>query len=194
MMREWENELTSYMIFKELEATGVLTEVIRLSMIPQSGDPPHPRSVMLRLFEDLQSSGFFLQNDFTASISRPMPKSPHPITNPPKHDILLGRGVTSHPGNVCFRKVVKQYTEEYDKAPRGQKRYLHSKIREDLNGRGIRFLYKREGKWFECIDSVAEKKIAHTLRKRGLLWKKEESQGDKVTVSSPLPSTVAASP
>mmetsp|Transcript_41415 Transcript_41415/g.99771 ORF Transcript_41415/g.99771 Transcript_41415/m.99771 type:complete len:637 (+) Transcript_41415:140-2050(+) len=92
------------------------------------------------------------------------PDNPDPIVNPARNDILLGGKGFNHPGNKFFREFVKQYTEEYDKAPRGQKRYLHSKIREDLNGRGIRFLYKKGVKWIECIDSAADKKIENSFR------------------------------
>ena len=87
-------------------------------------------------------------------------------TSPPRHDILLGRGrpIQSHPGNVCFREYLKQFSHEYDEAPRHLRRMVRLKIREDLKSRGIRFLQERDGRWVECSVTEAEKTIGQAFR------------------------------
>lgn len=97
-------------------------------------------------------------------------------TKPPRHDILLGRGrpIQSHPGNVCFREYLKQFSDEYNEAPRNLRRRVLSKIREDLNSRGIRFLQERSGSWVECSGADAEKTISQAFRNLRKKSKKEE--------------------
>jgi len=95
--------------------------------------------------------------------------------NPPRHDILLGRGkpIQNHPGNVCFREYLKQFSSEYDEAPRNLRRRVLGKIRQDLKGRGIRFLHERAGRWVECSAAEAEKTISQAFRNRRKQHKKE---------------------
>lgn len=112
----------------------------------------------------------------TGSTSKATPGISHPISSPPRHDILLGKGrsIQNHPGNVCFREFLKQYAEQYDATSRNQRRNVLSKIREDLNCRGIRFLQERDGKWVECFDSVADKTISQAFRNRRKQQSKKE--------------------
>lgn len=86
---------------------------------------------------------------------------------PRRHDVLLGRGRTiqNHLGNVHFREFLKQYSDDYDEAPRNKRRKIATELVHTLKGKGIRFLQQTEsGEWFESNFAEAEKKIGQVFR------------------------------
>ncbi|CAJ1938862.1 unnamed protein product [Cylindrotheca closterium] len=107
------------------------------------------------------------ENDATSGHSSP--------TSPPLQDILLGRGkpIQNHSGNVCFREYLKQFSIEYNEAPRHLRRTVRLKIREDLKRRGIRFLQEKDGRWVECSVAEAEKTIGQAFRNQRKQSRKE---------------------
>jgi len=98
------------------------------------------------------------------------------VIDPPRHHILLGRGrpIQRHPGNVCFREYLKQYSAAYDAAPRNMKRKVLSRIKDDLDNRGIQFLQEKDGFWVECGAPEIEKTISQAFRNLRKKNKKED--------------------
>jgi len=91
---------------------------------------------------------------------------PTPVV-PSRHDVLLGRGRTiqSHQGNVFFRDFVKQYRDDYDRAPRNKRRKITTDLVYALKAKGIRFLQQTDnGDWIESSFAEAEKKIGQVFR------------------------------
>ncbi len=96
---------------------------------------------------------------------------------PDTHDVLYGRGknVSSHPGNVYFRKLVKAIKVEYVAAPKHQKYYYAELVVQtikNLNPPG-RFLQRKkntsadadEGELFYDVgDKEAINKARQALR------------------------------
>jgi len=86
---------------------------------------------------------------------------------PRRHDVILGRGRTiqSHPGNVYFRKFLKQYCDSYDEAPRNQRRKMASELTHAFSAKDIRFLEQtKNGEWIESTLENAENKIGQVFR------------------------------
>ncbi|CAJ1937748.1 unnamed protein product [Cylindrotheca closterium] len=92
---------------------------------------------------------------------------PASIFGPTETDVVLGRGrdIQNHEGNIRFRKLLVEYHDEYDVAPRFKRRKIVTDLRELLNSRGIRFLQQRgSNEWEEVDTKAAELKIAQLFR------------------------------
>mmetsp|Transcript_10063 Transcript_10063/g.18346 ORF Transcript_10063/g.18346 Transcript_10063/m.18346 type:complete len:372 (+) Transcript_10063:138-1253(+) len=87
------------------------------------------------------------------------------------HDVLCGRGMNTslHPGNVAFKKIIKQYEMQYICSKRSDKPNLAMKLLEDFRRKSVRFV-KRErdpnGRyyWIEIGDQRAYEKVCQSLR------------------------------
>eukprot|EP00526_Cylindrotheca_closterium_P004956 CAMPEP_0113640698 /NCGR_PEP_ID=MMETSP0017_2-20120614/21363_1 /TAXON_ID=2856 /ORGANISM="Cylindrotheca closterium" /LENGTH=623 /DNA_ID=CAMNT_0000551999 /DNA_START=33 /DNA_END=1901 /DNA_ORIENTATION=- /assembly_acc=CAM_ASM_000147 len=91
--------------------------------------------------EELPSSG---------SVARVQPRD---------QDVMLGKGKSyqNHPGNVYFRTFLEQYLDNYDKAPRQNRRPMCANLANTLRAKGVRFIEQQEGSevWVECDLEVA---------------------------------------
>lgn len=92
------------------------------------------------------------------------PQQPQRVS--PDHsdkDVLLGRGrdIQNHIGNVRFRDFLILHQDEYDDAPRNQRREIACNLYNALKADGIRFLQKADngGGWEEVSAVEGEKKI-----------------------------------
>lgn len=86
---------------------------------------------------------------------------------PRRNDVLLGRGRTiqNHHGNVFFREFLKQYSDDYNEAPRNKRRKIATELVRALKAKGVRFLQQTDnGEWVESNFAEAEKKIGQVFR------------------------------
>ena len=121
------------------------------------------------------TAGFLMGNAFSGLIHQVLAQqSTHQLggvsTQPqrvsPDHsdkDVLLGRGrdIQNHIGNVRFRDFLILHQDEYDDAPRNQRREIACNLYNALKADGIRFLQKADnGSGWEEVSAVeGEKKI-----------------------------------
>jgi hypothetical protein len=88
-------------------------------------------------------------------------------TEPTPNDVLLGRGkkFQNHPGNVRFREWLDGYYDDYDHAPRTERRRIATNLTQILNAKGVRFLKLTENnQWVQSQGVEAEKKISQLFR------------------------------
>lgn len=86
---------------------------------------------------------------------------------PMSTDVLLGRGrgVQYHEGNVGLRVVMERYLAEYDQSQRKDRKEVASKVVDEVQRKGGRFLQKANSAWQEVNDKqVATKKVMHGFR------------------------------
>ena len=90
-----------------------------------------------------------------------------PPGEPAKQDILLGRGwkIQNREGNKWFRSFLVAHCDEYDGAPRLEKRKVAGSYVNQLRGQGIRFWKEEsEGVWVEATMEEAENKVSQMFR------------------------------
>jgi hypothetical protein len=106
-------------------------------------------------------------------VAVPVPLNPngsvpvHPHIDPTSTDVLLGRGKgnQTHPGNIRFREFLDNYSDEYNKVPRKNRRYIATKLSQMFKSNGVRFLKLNENKeWVESDVATVEDKIAQLFR------------------------------
>ncbi|KAL3932678.1 MAG: hypothetical protein SGBAC_010738 [Bacillariaceae sp.] len=84
-------------------------------------------------------------------------------------DVLLGRGrdIQNHIGNIHFREFLTAHQDDYDEAPRNQRRQIATSLYNVLKSDGIRFWHKSSaGEWEEIGALEGEKKIGQLFRTR----------------------------
>jgi len=88
---------------------------------------------------------------------------------PEENDILCGRGngVQTHPGNLYFRKLIKEHREAYMKATT-RKQIVVEQLISAARAKGCRFLkpYEPRGsiRWVCLSDSDTRKKVSQAIR------------------------------
>jgi len=90
------------------------------------------------------------------------------LGGPKDQDVVLGRGkrVQNHPGNMNFRSFLENYSDEYNKAARNQRRQFCTDLIQILRSEGVRFLKQSSepGVWMECDSAQVEKKVGQFFR------------------------------
>mmetsp|Transcript_40308 Transcript_40308/g.97339 ORF Transcript_40308/g.97339 Transcript_40308/m.97339 type:complete len:520 (+) Transcript_40308:97-1656(+) len=84
-------------------------------------------------------------------------------------DVLLGRGrdIQNHVGNIRFREFLTAHQDQYDDAPRNQRRQIAANLYNVLKADGIRFWHKSPADEWEEIGALeGEKKIGQLFRTR----------------------------
>ncbi|CAJ1937742.1 unnamed protein product [Cylindrotheca closterium] len=78
------------------------------------------------------------------------------------NNAILGFAMNAYPQST---RLLVEYHDEYDVAPRFKRRKIVTDLRELLNSRGIRFLQQRgSNEWEEVDTKAAELKIAQLFR------------------------------
>lgn len=114
-----------------------------------------------------------------------------------KDDVLGGRGsvVLFHPGNVRYRRIVREHQQEYASARKEEKVLVAMKVMDIIASNGARFLKRlpqlgslseeaaafddQEQGWVEVSQSDALDKVKQSLREKPKLSKREVSQSVK---------------
>jgi len=98
------------------------------------------------------------------------PKGIGPIDEPNRNDVLCGRGglISSHDGNVQFRKIVNSRKKEYlaPTTKKLEKAFIAAAIVNEIRTMGGRFLKQENGTgmWYDIGDAKAIKKAGQALR------------------------------
>ena len=92
--------------------------------------------------------------------------TPHTIRDT---DVLFGRGrgMSKHPGNARFRKLVDQHVPQYEKAGKYEKTSIAENIVNIIKQSDGRFLrLGKSGEWESVSDEAARNKVSHAFRAR----------------------------
>ena len=86
------------------------------------------------------------------------------------NDVMSGRGAVTlmHPGNLLFRRLIREHKELYDKAPRNEKPIVAKKLVLTLKSHGLRFVKQRDSdnQWVRMGDFEIVKKVKQALREK----------------------------
>jgi hypothetical protein len=95
---------------------------------------------------------------------------------PRSQDILCGRGkgLQNHMGNARLRLVMESHFAEYESVDKKEKTTLASRIVQEMNSKGSRFLKRTDGVWEQVPHDVARSKVSHFFR--NLRGTKDENQ------------------
>ena len=90
---------------------------------------------------------------------------------PTDRDVLMGgngKEIALHPGNVAFRELLEESSEEYySTTSRKTKGAICQRIIKSVKEGGGRFLTREKGMvWKEIEDEASHVKIAHAFRNR----------------------------
>ena len=92
------------------------------------------------------------------------------IWNPTSRDVLLGRGYLGHAGNYSFRKIIDQYSPQYENvSKRSEKADLAKRVVKEIQDDGGRFLKMTEtkpyfGGFIEVTQEEAYEKVKNRFR------------------------------
>ena len=92
--------------------------------------------------------------------------TPHTIRDT---DVLFGRGrgMSKHPGNARFRKLVDQHVPQYERAGKYEKTSIAENIVNIIKQSDGRFLrLGKSGEWESVSDEAARNKVSHAFRAR----------------------------
>jgi hypothetical protein len=112
-----------------------------------------------------------------------------------RNDVLLGRGTGTaiYEGNIKFRKLIKQYKEEYTSVDttRHMKVAIANRVLNEIRSRGGRFL-RKENKgvyhevYHEAEEEVALEKVKQALRQRyGCSEKRDDGSSQRKRTVQP---------
>ena len=89
-----------------------------------------------------------------------------PFKNQKSCDVLFGRGMSKHPGNVRLHKLIESLAGPYDEAHLSEKIELSRAVVVNVQENGGRFLRRNEetSQWEEVSNSKAREKVAHAFR------------------------------
>ncbi|KAI2505661.1 hypothetical protein MHU86_8809 [Fragilaria crotonensis] len=82
-------------------------------------------------------------------------------------DVVCGRGreLERHPGNVAFRRFIRQFSDEYASADRAKKSIMLAYLLQQMKESSVRIFKKYDnGHYEEVDDDVLKHKIGHALR------------------------------
>ena len=88
---------------------------------------------------------------------------------PSEADVLFGRGrgMSKHPGNARFRKIIDQHVPQYEKAGKYEKTSIAENIVRIIKESEGRFLrLGKSGEWEHVSDEAARNKVSHAFRAR----------------------------
>jgi hypothetical protein len=96
-------------------------------------------------------------------------------------DILLGRGLNNHIGNVEYLKEVAKRKDEYILSSKIRKNQISMEVLSFLHSQGKRFLARDKSGFFIVNDTVARKKVSQALREGQCLvkfnsWKEKRAK------------------
>merc|ERR1719217_278698 len=103
------------------------------------------------------------------------PKGIGPIDEPNRNDVLCGRGglISSHDGNVQFRKIVNSRKKEYlaPTTKKLEKAFIAAAIVNEIRTMGGRFLKQENGTgmWYDFGYAKTMEPIRYTLGGEDLL-------------------------
>mmetsp|Transcript_37616 Transcript_37616/g.90706 ORF Transcript_37616/g.90706 Transcript_37616/m.90706 type:complete len:122 (-) Transcript_37616:215-580(-) len=90
-------------------------------------------------------------------------------SQPTDNDVIIGKGASTHPGNVKFCQEASEYLSWYEHptTSKKEKRDIAAMVVESVTSLGHRFLERGEdGMWHEVTGKEAKKEAIRTLRRR----------------------------